>query len=211
MAVELAPGFALRHARRSDHDALCDVCLKTGDSGADATGREDDPRLIGQIWTLPYQVLEPDFAFVIEDRDGVAGYVLGTPDTRRFDALLEEKWFPALRRTIRDPGQDETTWRGSDWARHRIHHMEYVFPPSLHPYPAQAHIDLLPRAQGRGVGWRAMTFIMARLAAAGAPGLHLHVSPANLRAQRFYAKLGFMKVEDPAFPLHTVFMTRALP
>jgi GNAT superfamily N-acetyltransferase len=156
-------------------------------------------------------VLEPDFAFVIEDREGVAGYVLGTPDTQRFDALAEERWFPALRRNLPDPGRDETLWRGSDWARYRVHHMEYVFPPALHPYPAQAHIDLLPRAQGRGVGRHAMTFIMGRLASSGVPGLHLHVSPANLRAQQFYMKLGFVKLEDRALPRHTMFMTRSLP
>src|SRR5262245_30548802 len=131
MAVELKAGFALRHAQERDHDARCDVCLRTGDAGEDATEREDDPRLLGFVWALPYQVLEPDFAFVIEDLEGVAGYVLGTPDTPRFDAMLEKRWFPALRRSVRDPGGDETVWRGSDWARYRIHHTEYVFPPVL--------------------------------------------------------------------------------
>jgi hypothetical protein len=54
MGVDLPSGFTLRHAEARDHDALCDVCLKTGDSGADASAREDDPRLLGEIWALPY-------------------------------------------------------------------------------------------------------------------------------------------------------------
>ena len=47
------------------------VCLKTGDAGQDATAREDDPQLLGLIFAIPYQVLEPDFAFVIDGPNGV--------------------------------------------------------------------------------------------------------------------------------------------
>lgn len=39
-------------------------------------------------------------------------------------------------------------------------------------YPAHLHVDLLPRAQGHGVGQRLMAALFARLAAFGAPGVH---------------------------------------
>jgi GNAT superfamily N-acetyltransferase len=210
MVIDLVPGFTLRRATGADHAALSEICLKTGDSGADASGIEDDPALLGAIYAIPYQVFEPDFAFVVEDAQGICGSLLGTPDTPAFDARTLRDWFPALATTIPDPGPDPATWKDSDWARHRVHSMASVFPAALGPYRAQAHIDLLPRAQGKGVGRRAMTEMMARLHAAGAKGLHLHVSPQNLRAQAFYLSLGFIRLDDATLPKDTVFMVRPL-
>ena len=210
MAVDLGHGFCLRHALPSDHAALAEICLKTGDSGADATAREDDPTLLGAIYAVPYQVLEPDFAFVIEDRQGVCGYLLGTPDTPKFYDRLEREWFSKLRLRLRDPGTDSTLWQGSDWARTAIHWPEYVYPAVLHEYPAQGHIDMLARARGKGVGRAAMLHLTNLMKQGGCSGMHLHVSPFNVKAQGFYQNLGFTHLQDAALPGHTYFMVRGL-
>jgi ribosomal protein S18 acetylase RimI-like enzyme len=206
MRLDLGNGFVLRHAEHSDHDALNHVCLLTGDAGEDASAREDGPDLLGLIYAVPYQVLEPDFAFVLDSRDGVAGYVLGAPDTERFNRRLEAEWYPKLRARITPAPAEEARWRGSDWARYAIHHPCYVYPPLLHGFPAHAHIDLLPEARGQGIGRRAMEHLMLRLAAAGAQGVHLQVSPRNERALAFYAKLGFRRLTGPELPDHTCFL-----
>ncbi|MFN0192587.1 MAG: GNAT family N-acetyltransferase [Aestuariivirga sp.] len=211
MAVDLGNGFRLRHALPSDHAALAEVCLKTGDSGADATAREDDPTLLGAIYAVPYQVLEPDFAFVIEDGLDVCGYLLGTPDTPRFYDRLERQWFAKLRPTLCDPGPDSNAWKGSDWARSAIHRPEYIYPDVLRAYPAQGHIDMFERARGRGVGSAAMRYLIGALTNAGSVGMHLHVSPVNAKAQGFYRHLGFSHLQDAALPDHTYFMVRTLP
>jgi enamine deaminase RidA (YjgF/YER057c/UK114 family) len=52
--------------------------------------------------------------------------------------------------------------------------------------------------------------IEAALREAGAPGMHLGVSPVNRNAQKFYARMGFVRVEDRALPRDTVFMARHL-
>jgi len=210
MRLELGDGFAMRHATAEDHAGLCRVCLLTGDSGEDASAREDDPDLLGLIYAVPYQVLEPDFAFVLERAGEVCGYVLGAPDSARLYARMEAEWFPALRARLADPGPDETSWRGSDWARHAIHHPELAFPPVLAPWPAHGHIDLLEPARGRGLGRRLMSELMQRLAAAGAPGMHLQVSPRNHKALAFYARLGFARLELADLPADTAFVARRL-
>jgi ribosomal protein S18 acetylase RimI-like enzyme len=207
---DLGDGYRLRHALESDHAAMSVVCLKTGNSGKDATGREDDPDLLGLIYAVPYQVYSPEFAFVIEGPDGVCGYVLGALDSESFYRRLRDEWLPPIASRLPDPGPDESSWRGSDWARHMIHHPDFDLPPVLTPYPAHGHIDLLEEARGRGIGRRAMEHLMAALREAGAPGIHLGVSPVNRDAQKFYAKLGFARVEDEALPRDTVFMARSL-
>jgi GNAT superfamily N-acetyltransferase len=191
MILDFGNGFFLRQATDADHPALRMVCLKTGDAGEDATAREDDPNLIGQIYAVPYQVFEPDFAFVIDNPSGVAGYLLGAFNTAAFYDRLATNWYPALQRRVTDPGPDASRWQGSDWARHRIHHPDLEIPLALTAFPSHGHIDLLPQARGKGIGRRCITFLEGRFAEAGSTGLWLEVHPRNHKALRFYASLGY--------------------
>lgn len=202
--------FQIRRATRADHDDLKRVCLMTGDAGEDASAKEDDPELLGLVYTVPYQIFEPDFAFVIENGEGVCGYVLGAPDTGRFMSQMVHDWFPSLRPRFADPGPDRDRWRGSDWLRHMVYHPAAMPPAELARYPAHGHIDLLPRAQGRGVGKRAMEHLMDLLREAGAPGIHLGVQSANARALHFYDKLGFEAVDTSSVVDDTVYVARSL-
>jgi GNAT superfamily N-acetyltransferase len=208
--VEVGPGFRLRRASADDHGALSDICLRTGRAGADASGIDDDPTLLGAVYAVPYQIFAPDHAWVIDDGAGACGYVVGTPDTAAFNALCRRDWFPALAARTRDPGTDPTAWRGFDWVRAMIHRPDPSLPPALSPWPGHAHINLLPRVQGAGLGRRAMEHLLAGLRAVSAPGLHLGVHPANLSAQAFYRRLGFSRLDHPDLARGTVFMVRSL-
>ena len=77
----------LRPFEPGDLEALYAISLLTGDAGGDAAHLHDDPRLIGEIYSAPYAMVEPSWAFVAEDDLGVAGYVVGAPDTRAFEAV----------------------------------------------------------------------------------------------------------------------------
>jgi ribosomal protein S18 acetylase RimI-like enzyme len=206
--LDFRNGFVLRRATEADHAAMCRVCVRTGRAGEDATSREDDPQLMGMIYAVPYQVLEPELAFIVDGPDGVCGYLLGTADTHRFNNGLAKTWYPKLQATIRDPGDDRSSWRGSDWARHAIHHPKFGVFTSLGRYPAHGHIDLLPEARGRGVGTGCMMFLEQALAQTGASGMHLDVHPDNGNAQAFYRKLGFKAVSGADLPDSSLFMAK---
>jgi ribosomal protein S18 acetylase RimI-like enzyme len=210
VVLDLDGGFFLRHADTADRAALCRVCLKTGATGQDATGREDDPDLMGLVYAVPYQVLAPDFAFVVEGGHGVAGYLFGVPDTAVFNAALARDWYPWLRHRARDPGPDPARWQGSDWLRRMIHHPFLDIPEALAPFPSHGHIDLLPEARGRGIGRRCMEFLELRLRAAESAGIFLDVNPANLAAQRFYGALGYRALFGEGLPDTSVFMAKRL-
>jgi ribosomal protein S18 acetylase RimI-like enzyme len=211
MVLDLGNGFILRHATAGDHPALCMVCLKTGAAGQDATDREDDPELMGLVYAVPYQVFEPELAFVVEGSEGVAGYLFGARDTRTFNARLAVEWYPALRARIIDPGPDPALWRGSDWARRMVHHPQIDIPPPLAAFPSHGHIDLLPQARGRGIGRKCILFLEERLAATGSPGLFLDVHPANRNALRFYERLGYSALAGDGLPETSVFMAKRPP
>ena len=211
MELDLGAGFRLRRAAPADLPAFRRVCLLTGDAGKDASHLHDDPDLVGDFFAVPYAILEPGNAFAVEGPAGVAGYVLSAFDSRAFYQRMASECLPRLRARAADPGPDETQWRGSDWVRRLVHHPHFDLPPVLAPFPSHGHIDLLPEAQGRGVGRTAFAFLMSRLAAAGSPGMHLQVHPENMRAQAFYRALGFVSLTSDELPADTHFMARTLP
>ncbi len=59
----------IRPFRAGDEPALADICLKTADAGADATGLLDDDAVWAQIFVLPYVARHPDLAFVVAADD----------------------------------------------------------------------------------------------------------------------------------------------
>jgi len=202
--------FGIRPATPEDRAALSMVCLRTGDAGEDATGKEDDPELLGLIYAVPYQVGAPEFAFVIEDSGGVCGYVLGAADTMAFQRFMNDEWFPPIRARLRDPGADAGLWNGSDWGRRVVHEGWSLPPVDLARYPAHGHIDLLPRAQGRGLGRRAMEVMLGALGAQGVPGIHLGLSARNGKALGFYERIGFRVADPPGILDDTIFVVKAL-
>lgn len=194
----------IRPYRREDLSALYEICLKTGDDGADATHLYADLRIIGEIYAAPYATFEPAHAFVAEDETGtVAGYILGTPDTRSFEARCAADWWPALRDRYADTADVPSQRRTRDeWDAFHIHHPPAVPQPVVDAAPAHLHIDLLPQLQGRGVG-RAL---MDRWLDAVGGRAHLGCQPANHRAQRFYERYGWRRLEAVG-PKSVVWMT----
>ncbi len=211
-ATELAPGFRLRAARPADRAAAYAVCRQTGDSGRDATALyREDPEALGHLYVGPYLLLEPELAFVLEDAQGVCGYLLGALDSERFYRRMEAEWLPPLRARIPDPTGPPEAWTPAQWLHHELHHFVPHYPPRFRTWPSHLHIDLLPRAQGRGLGRKMMALLLDRLATRGSPGVHLGVSAANERARRFYQRLGFAEVEQVAGRPHsTLYLARAL-
>lgn len=181
----------IRRCQPGDEAAAYAVCLQTGDSGRDATQFHTDPRALGNIFVGPYLHLEPDLAFVLEDALGVCGYVLGALDSEKFYRAYQNEWLPRLQQQHPEPTGDPGNWSPTQKLYYEYHHPDIYFPDAFREYPSHLHIDLLPRAQGRGWGTRMMEHLMEALRTRGSAGVHLALSSANARADRFYRKLGF--------------------
>jgi ribosomal protein S18 acetylase RimI-like enzyme len=182
----------------SDRAAVLDICVKTGDAGGDATALHADPRALTDRYATPYLELEPGWAWVAtlaagsddgiggdDDRDDtgdgahhrapVVGYLLGAPDTTAFAARF-------------------AGWPSSLTPAERTAHAAAMLLPERHDYPAHLHIDLLPRAQGRGAGRALVQTLVDHLAARNVPGLHLVADPRNHGALAFYPRVGFTEL-----------------
>ncbi|WP_205857606.1 GNAT family N-acetyltransferase [Phytoactinopolyspora endophytica] len=185
-----------------DLPALYDICLRTGDSGADATGQFADPKLLGEAYAAPYAAHNPSLISVAVDEDGVAGYIIGCLDTLTFEDWCRREWWPPLRERYPEPADDDASRDARIirmfYAPDRPWPRPYLDPPATHP--SHLHIDLLPHAQGHGLGRRLMDRLLDQLAVFGSPGVHLGVSARNSQAIGFYQRIGFtpLLVEPPA-------------
>ena len=185
-----------------DLDALHAICLQTGDHGADATTHYADPRIIGEIYAAPYAVLEPDLAYVVQDDEGVAGYIVGTKDTRAFEARCEAQWWPRLRQIYARPSVRSPSWTPDQLRASQIHRPLPIPEPVVAAASAHLHINLLPRLQGQGMG---QALLDTWLWVVGGKA-HLGCDLENLRAQRFYDAYGFQRLPIESSPA-TVWMT----
>ncbi|GAA2009251.1 GNAT family N-acetyltransferase [Microbacterium ulmi] len=179
----------IRPFAHGDEPALADICLRTADSGTDATGVLDDDALWAEVFVLPYVARHPDLAFVVESDDGrVVGYVVCAPDTRAFEDWFHDEWWPRFAGRWPLPAEVRTRQDGIlTYAYGRRAGAE----PYGDAYPAHLHIDLLPEAQRQGWGRRLVETLVAALRARGATGLHLAASIDNGGAIAFYPRLGF--------------------
>jgi GNAT superfamily N-acetyltransferase len=166
---------------------------------------------MGHIYSAPYANLQPDLCLVAEDEAGVAGFVVGTTDTRAWERRLEQEWWPLLRRQY--PAPDETQiaeWSHDQRRIFMIHHPKPIPAAIVQSYPSHLHMNLLPRLRGRGTGSRLFAAWLAMAAPRGIGPIHVGVNRLNTRAISFWHRVGFIELDIPeARAGRTVWMGRA--
>ena len=188
----------VRPLQPRDIEALYAISLPTGLAGGDASSLYRDPKLLGHVYSAPYASLQPDLCFVAEDAAGVAGFVVGTDDTRAWESRLKREWWPMLRRQYPAPDAAQVAeWPHDQRRIFMIHNPAPVPTAVVQAYPAHLHINLLPRLQGRGIGARLFAAWLAAAAARGAGPLHVGVNRQNTRAFGFWHRLGFVELDIP--------------
>ena len=192
----LGSGVLLRSAKIADLPDLLRVCLETGDSGKDATHLHKLPDLVGEIYVAPYVIHEPDLAYALLSDKQVVGYLLGVLDTRAFESILVDKYWPIAKAKYQKIDSELTP---SDQELIKELNKQGFSEESLTAkYPSHLHIDIVEAHQGAGYGKSMIAFLLEELKAAGSEGVHLHMSASNDRARGFYKKFGFVEVFENA-------------
>jgi ribosomal protein S18 acetylase RimI-like enzyme len=185
--------FKIRPYHPSDLPSLYRICIQTGDNGKDISPLFPDQELFGNYYSAPYGVYEPDLCFTLT-YDGIpCGYVLGARDTHTFNQRCEREWFPVLRERYPLPPESD---HSEPAQMIRNIHRGYRESPDTVDYPAHLHIDLLPVAQGQGLGGKMIATFLANLRSLRVPAVHLGVGAANTRAIAFYRKVGFHVIRE---------------
>ncbi|MEW1975696.1 GNAT family N-acetyltransferase [Microbacterium profundi] len=183
---------SIRPYRPEDRQALFEICLKTADAGADATGMFSDDDLWGLLFAVPYAERHPDLCSIVEADDGRAiGYIVATDDTDAFERWFRDEWWPQFTERFPRPVHAESP-------EEKMIEYGYRRGPGQNPnaaqYPAHLHIDLLPETRGQGLGRRLIETLFAELRRRGVKGLHLGMNPENTGAAAFYERLGMQRL-----------------
>ena len=187
------PDFSIRSYKSADTSAVYEICLKTGNSGQDATHLFSDPLVLGHIYVGPYMEFEPQSVFILEDDQGPCGYIMGVLDSQTYYQWMHSEWLPKIRVNYKKPTGNPDTWDETEKITDLLFHP--VSQRLLPDYPAHLHIDLLSRAQGKGQGKLLMDRFIDYLKYNKIPGLHLELSSNNDRAFNFYRKYGIEELD----------------
>ena len=115
-------------------------------------------------------------------------------DTQSFFYKIESRWLPNLQNQYIEPDEVSKLWTKDEELIHLLYHPE--LPEDLPDYPSHLHIDLLPRAQGQGMGKKMMDHFLNYVKESGSKGLHLGLSIRNKRAFQFYKKYGMKELKQ---------------
>ncbi len=185
--------FEIRPYHPSDLTSLYRICLSTANSGKDATELYKNPDLVGHFYVAPYVLFEPDVCFVITNNKKPCGYIIGTKNSQEFHKRCEESWFPVLKGQFAKPTEND---KSLDARIINLIHQGHKVKDDVVAYSAHLHIDLLPEAQGQGLGRKAMDVFINRLRELNVEGLHLEVGKKNHNAIEFYKRIGFNIIKE---------------
>jgi GNAT superfamily N-acetyltransferase len=158
---------------------------------------------LAEVYLTPYLDLEPESVFVAVVDGRLTGYLAGCVDG---DAFPSEGARTA--RAIRNhrlylrPGPVRFFARAAvDGVVSRARREPTA--QELHDprWPSHLHIDLLPVGRGHGAADGLVNAWFERLLEVGSPGCHLQTAAENIRAVRFFERMGFAKHGDnPVVP-----------
>ena len=200
----------IRQAKPSDLQALYQISIETGHAGVDARQLYSDQKLIGHVYSAPYLVFEPDLAIVATKADQVVGYCVGTSNTTKFEATLEQNWWPSLREKYAKPdANNRSDWTGDERLSQMIHMPEPTPTEITNHFPAHIHMNLCASVQGQGIGSRILAAWLERAVQSGVAAVHLGADPGNSPAIGFWKSQGFDELNIP--DQHAVWMGRRMP
>ena len=191
----------IRKAVKSDLPYLYEICLKTGDSGNDASHLYTDPYLLGHYYVAPYVIYPGGIAYIVEHEYRPQCYIVAVPDTAAYRRWLEDEWLPPLRQQCPLPSALEKLPTEKDRQILELIHKKHMpveaeLEERLKNYPAHLHIDLLPGIQRKGYGSKLMERLFSELSKQGIPGLHLGVGKKRPGAIAFYHSAGFTVLKE---------------
>lgn len=177
----------IRKIKIEDEGKLIDICFVTGDAFLKKVF--PDKYLFSLFWCLYYVWYESENSFVaIDDENNkVIGYIFSTLNTK-----FQERNF---KKTMRKKIWNRINELNIHSLRTKIITFYLLNKPStikrnkiLKNYPAHLHINILPKYQRQGIGWKLMKTLESHLKEEKILGYHLEVGAHNEVGLNFYQK-----------------------
>ncbi|KAF7993713.1 hypothetical protein HCN44_010308 [Aphidius gifuensis] len=177
--------YTIRPYLPTDEEAVYVVCNRiTGVTGSQAVA----DRLVGG-----YLTLSPEFCMIVEDDEGIVGYVTAALNIKLFNQKMLISWIPELQSKY--PLEDITNDLPAS-IQEAIRYFHSFVPDVSEQLcrqnPSSIMCSILPTVTDQSVAKRLTTCILAALRANGSFGVHTTMSPMDKESHEFYGKLGFI-------------------
>lgn len=197
--------FARRYNPDTDLQAVVHIFRETADDSL----KVEPLWTVGSfIWCRPYLKLSPSTCFVVDDGNGRAvGYIIGTPDTRKFCDDWLKSYVPAMepelnslpRIEARSSADEESITKRTNDLINKIrtnpHGLVFgSYAEQLQSHPGHLHIDILPSHQRQGFGRKLIDAFKAAAKSEGCSGAYLGMIASNESAKNFYEAIGFKRL-----------------
>jgi ribosomal protein S18 acetylase RimI-like enzyme len=184
--------MGIRGFAESDRAGLRALFVRAG-AGSPTESLWGHPQSEAAIYLEPYMDLEPESLFVAEFRGELVGYLTGCVDGAAFPSE-SERIDQAIRRyrlMFRRESAGFFARSIADVAGAAIRRAPTAGDFRDERRPSHLHINVAPEARGTGAADRLMVRWFERLAETGSPGCHLQTLAENVRAVRFFERVGF--------------------
>lgn len=180
----------------ADQSAVYEVCRRTCDDGADGT--EIFPfhkdlvadKLIGAFLTN-----SPEYCFVMEDEEGVCGYLLAALDHDVHDKKLEMAWLPTMQDKYPKPTHSANNLSPAEEMISSLHcHKGYTCEPLQKSYPSLVRVDMLPGRCNDAMARHALAVTVAALKTNGSHGICAEIHVGDRSTVERYSALGMKEV-----------------
>ena len=172
---------------------IAESLFREAGEGAPTDSLWGHPESEAAIYLTPYLEVEPESAFLAFVDGDPVGYLTGCLDSARFPSE-DERLSSAIKkyRLMTRPATMRFFGRAlTDMAAAKLRGRAMPGEVDDERWPAHLHINLIGRAQGKGVGQALMEAWLDRLRTTGSPGCYLQTLVENPRAVRFFARSGF--------------------
>jgi ribosomal protein S18 acetylase RimI-like enzyme len=188
--------MGVRGYDKKDREAIQNICYLTGYMGDSAECFWRHKHSFVEVWTSYYINQEPESLYVATIDDVVVGYLTGCIDTSLAPKDYEI-YYPIIKHGLLfRPGTAGFFWRGiiDSIKDRKIAKAEFID----ERWPSHLHINLLPVARGRGLGYALMERWLKHLRDSRSPGCHLSTIFENTGAVLFFERMGFKCYGEPS-------------
>ncbi|RWS08294.1 protein O-GlcNAcase-like isoform X1 [Dinothrombium tinctorium] len=196
--------YTIRPYLPSDEACVYEVCHKTcNDFMQFDDGFNDMPNLLGDRFVGGFLNLSSEYCFVVEDENGICGYVLAALDSQQFQKKVEMIWYSKL--CSKYPSSGEKT--GSEIVSpesvineiHESARNKFTVPEVVYKtHPSIIRINLLQHVMDISVPKRLLACVLAALKANASSGVFSKVAIRDQKMIDFYLKLGFHEIQLPS-------------
>ena len=184
----------IRRFEERDRTALRELFGRAGE-GSPTQSLWGDEESEADVYLNPYMDSEPESLFVAMVDGMLVGYLTGCLDGSRFPSECDRMRGVIAKHRLMFRRKPAAFFARSmvDMATTAIRRQPTAGEVEDPRWPAHLHVNVLPQVRSGGVGQALMDRWLKRLRETDSPGCYLQTLVENIRAVRFFERVGFKK------------------